>query len=86
MIKSAYGDDAMDRSSVFELHKLFHEGREKVEDDQRSGRVSTTKNDENMVKVFELPPEYCDFKFRHGVGFCGVDGEPLSHSVATSGH
>ncbi|KAJ8941167.1 hypothetical protein NQ318_010871 [Aromia moschata] len=54
MIKSAYGDDAMGRSSVFEWHKLFREGREKVEDDQRSGRRSTIKNDENMVKIKNL--------------------------------
>lgn len=29
MIKEAYGDGAMARSSVFEWHKLFREGRER---------------------------------------------------------
>ncbi|KAJ8950985.1 hypothetical protein NQ318_006369 [Aromia moschata] len=53
MIKSAYEDDTMDRSSVFEWHKLFRQGREKVEDDQRSGQPSTIKNDEN-IKPFIL--------------------------------
>ncbi|KAJ8962111.1 hypothetical protein NQ318_018067 [Aromia moschata] len=55
MIKSAYGDDAMDRSSVFEWHKTnrrFGEGREKIEEDQCSGRPATIKNDENMVKNY----------------------------------
>ena len=54
MIKRAYGDDAMGRSSVFEWHKLFREGREQVEDDQRSGRPSTNKSDENLLKVKNL--------------------------------
>ena len=47
MIKSAYGDDAMGRSSVFAWHNLFREGREQFEDDQRSGRPLTSKSDEN---------------------------------------
>ncbi|KAJ8939403.1 hypothetical protein NQ318_007662 [Aromia moschata] len=54
MINSAYGDDAMGRSSVFEWRKSFREGREKVEDNQRSARASTIKNDESMVKVKNL--------------------------------
>ncbi|KAJ8948526.1 hypothetical protein NQ318_000066 [Aromia moschata] len=44
----AYGGDATGRSSVFEWHELFCEGREEVEDDQSSGRTSTFKNDEDM--------------------------------------
>ena len=51
MIKSAYGVDAMGRLSVFEWHKLFREGREQVEDDKRSGRPSSSKSSENLVKV-----------------------------------
>ena len=54
MIKSAYGDDAMGRPGVFEWHKLFLERREQVEDDQRSARPSTSKSDENLVKVKNL--------------------------------
>ena len=44
----------MGRSSVFEWHKLFCEGREQVEDDQRSERPSTSKSDENLVKMKNL--------------------------------
>ena len=54
MIRSAYGDDAMSRSSVFEWRKLVREGREQVEDDQRSERPSTSKTNENLVKVKNL--------------------------------
>lgn len=42
MIKSAYGDGVM----VFELHELFRKGKERVEDDKRSGRTSMAENDE----------------------------------------
>ncbi|XP_011858412.1 PREDICTED: putative uncharacterized protein FLJ37770 [Vollenhovia emeryi] len=54
LIKAAYGDNAMSRSGVFEWHKLFREGREEVEDAQRSGRTSTTKSDENVARVKTL--------------------------------
>ena len=64
MIKSAYGDDAMGQSSVFEWHKLFREGREQVEDDQRSGRPSTSKSDENLVKVKNLLSSDCRLSVR----------------------
>nr|CAH7720081.1 unnamed protein product [Callosobruchus chinensis] len=54
MLKDAYGDAAMSRSTVFEWHKLFREGRELVEDDQRAGRPSTSRIGENVAKVKAL--------------------------------
>ena len=33
LLKDVYGDNLMSRSSVFEWHKRFSEGREEVEDD-----------------------------------------------------
>uniref|UniRef100_A0A8C3CRQ0 Mos1 transposase HTH domain-containing protein n=1 Tax=Cairina moschata TaxID=8855 RepID=A0A8C3CRQ0_CAIMO len=58
MIKEAYGDAAMGRLGVFEWHKLFREGRERVEDDDRSGRPSTSKTNENVSRVKNL--QNCD--------------------------
>uniref|UniRef100_A0A8B9QU22 Mos1 transposase HTH domain-containing protein n=1 Tax=Anas platyrhynchos TaxID=8839 RepID=A0A8B9QU22_ANAPL len=54
MIKEAYGDAAMGRSGVFEWHKLFREGRERVEDDDHSGRPSTSKTNKNVLRVKNL--------------------------------
>nr|XP_027306070.1 protein GVQW3 [Anas platyrhynchos] len=54
VIKEAYGDAAMGRSGVFEWHKLFREGRERVEDDDRSGCPSTIKTNENVSRVKNL--------------------------------
>ena len=46
MLGQAYKEDAMSRSSVFEWHKLFREGRELVEDDHRTGRPSSSRTDD----------------------------------------
>lgn len=54
IIKSAYGDDVISRSNVFESHKLFWEGREQVENDHHSGCPSTTKIYENLVIMKNL--------------------------------
>jgi transposase len=40
IFSEAYEGEAMEKSTVFEWHKLFKEGSENVEDDARSGRPS----------------------------------------------
>jgi hypothetical protein len=50
----AYGVESMKKSDVFELHKLFVEGRENVEDDERSDRPRPHRTDENVERVHNL--------------------------------
>ena len=38
MLQTAFGASCLNRSSVFEWHKRFKEGRESVRDDERCGR------------------------------------------------
>ena len=38
MLQTAFGASCMNRASVFELHKLFKEGRESVRNGERCGR------------------------------------------------
>ena len=38
MLQTAFGASCMNRTSVFEWHKRFKEGRESVRDDERCGR------------------------------------------------
>ena len=38
MLQTAYGPSCMNRSSVFQWHKRFKEGRESLRDDERCGR------------------------------------------------
>jgi hypothetical protein len=54
LLKEAYGAAAMKKTSVFEWHKRFKEGRDDVKDDERSGRPRTHRTDENVEKVRKL--------------------------------
>jgi transposase len=54
LLKEAYGAAAMKKTSVFEWHKRFKEGRDDVKDDQRSGRPKTRRTEENVEKVRKL--------------------------------
>ena len=51
LLQEVYGDDTMSRTRLFEWHRRFKEGREKVEDDCRSGRPFTRRRDENVERV-----------------------------------
>ena len=54
MIQEAYKEEAMSRAMVFMWHKRFKDGCKNVEDDDRAERPSTSRNNENLVKVCEL--------------------------------
>ena len=44
----------MSRAHAFRWHKMFSEGRTIFEDEQRSGRPSTTQTSDNTARVREL--------------------------------
>ena len=50
----AYGEYAMKKSSVFEWHRRFKEGREDMQDDPRSGLTETQRTDANVDRVRTL--------------------------------
>ena len=50
LLKTVCGDECLSRTQVFEWFKRFKEGREKIGDDQRPGRPSTSKTDANIEK------------------------------------
>ena len=54
LLKEVFGDNCMSRSQIFEWHKRFLEGREIVEDDERSGRPVTSRTDENIKIINEI--------------------------------
>ena len=47
MMKKVYGDVCLSRSRIHEWFKRFQEGREALEDDERSGRPRNVVNEEN---------------------------------------
>jgi len=53
-LQQAFGDDAMSRAQAFRWHKMFSESRTLIEDEQRSGRPSTTQTSDNTARVREL--------------------------------
>lgn len=51
MIKTAFGDDLLSRLKTFEWFQRFKNGRESTEDDPRSERPSTSRNDDVVSKM-----------------------------------
>jgi hypothetical protein len=54
MLRQAYGDEAMSRTQCFKWHRRFKGGRTSLEDDERSGRPSTSIIPENVERIREL--------------------------------
>ena len=53
-LKRVYGDHAVTLKSVYEWFRRFREGRETVEDANRTGRPTTTPTPENVDNVKNL--------------------------------
>lgn len=58
MMIKAYGELVMSRATVFRWHSQFSSGRESFDDEQRCGRPSTTKTDENIARVSAVLNEH----------------------------
>ena len=56
LLQQAYGEEAMGRTQVFDGFRCFKEGRTSVESDPRSGRPSTSRNEEMIAKVRIIVP------------------------------
>ncbi|UYV74787.1 hypothetical protein LAZ67_12000976 [Cordylochernes scorpioides] len=54
MLTVAYGEATMDRSNVYRWYKMFSEGREDVNDEERAGRPSTSTTDGKNNEVEKM--------------------------------
>ncbi|UYV78600.1 hypothetical protein LAZ67_16002110 [Cordylochernes scorpioides] len=54
MLTGAYGEATLDRSNVYRWYKMFSEGREDVNDEERAGRPSTSTTDEKINEVEKM--------------------------------
>jgi len=54
MLKLVYGDVAVNMQMVYKWFERFRNGCEAVEDDERSGRILTSKTQENVERVSEM--------------------------------
>jgi len=44
------GDEALKKTAVYDWFKRFKNGQKSLEDEERSGRTSTSKNDETVER------------------------------------
>jgi len=51
MLQEAFKEDALSRTQVYEWYSRFKGGEMSCEDQPRSGRTSTCRNDENLDKI-----------------------------------
>uniref|UniRef100_A0A2S2QJL3 Mos1 transposase HTH domain-containing protein n=1 Tax=Sipha flava TaxID=143950 RepID=A0A2S2QJL3_9HEMI len=58
MMIKAYGELVMSHATVFKWHSQFSSGRESFDDEQRCGRPSTTKTDENIACALAVLNEH----------------------------
>ncbi|UYV82243.1 PlexA [Cordylochernes scorpioides] len=54
MLTVAYREATLDRSNVYRRYKMFSEGREDVNDEERAGRPSTSTTDEKINEVEKM--------------------------------
>ncbi|XKL67568.1 hypothetical protein PGB90_003059 [Kerria lacca] len=64
MIDSAYGEDVVSHTTVYTWFSWFKKDRESLEDDERSGRPSTTVTNENEARVRALLKQDCHMSLR----------------------
>jgi hypothetical protein len=55
MLREAFGERTLSQTGIFEWHSHFKAGRVSVEDDEQSGRPSTSKTTENVEKSRTRP-------------------------------
>ena len=51
LLRTAYGDTVLSSAQVFRWHKAFKDGLESVEEEQRAGRPSTARTENNVACV-----------------------------------
>ena len=54
LLRDAYGDEALSRARVSGWHRRFILGRVSMEDDTRSGRPSSSRNEDNVVRIRDM--------------------------------
>ena len=72
LLQQAYGEDAMGRTQAFDWFRRSKEGRTSVESDPRSGRPSTSRNEEIIAKVRTIARNNRGLTVREIADDCGI--------------
>ena len=79
MLNMAYGDVAMKRVTCFRWHKRFKNGRLSFEDDERSGRTSTSTDDPHIYEINTLVRANRRLTVRELAEECGISVSSCHH-------
>jgi len=82
-LKKVYGVECLSRTQVLEWFKGLKEEREEIEDDQRSGRPSTSKTDANIEKVGEIFRQNRRLNIRAVAELTDIDKETVRQILHT---
>jgi transposase len=77
MLKSAYGEECLSRTIVFEWHKRFKEERVSLQDDERKGRPSTSRTEESKEVIQKCLPEDRTLSLRVLEEMAGINKETV---------
>ena len=79
MLNTTYGDVAMKRATCFRWYKRFKNGRLSVEDDERSGRPSTSTDDPHIDEINTLVRANRRLTVRQLAQECGISVGSCHH-------
>jgi len=54
MLQQAYGEECLSHTQYHEWYQRFKSGRTSIEDDPKSGRPSTSMDDDHVEKVLDV--------------------------------
>jgi len=78
MLVQVYGDSGMKKTTVYKWVKRFSEGRESVNDEERSGRPATSRTEENIANVSQIVRENRRLTVRSIAEQVNIDRENLN--------
>jgi hypothetical protein len=73
-----YGDNAIKKTAVYKWVTCLYEGRESVTDEERSGRLATSRTEENIAKVCQIVCENRRLTVRNRTEQANIGRENLS--------
>ncbi|XP_045498234.1 protein GVQW3-like [Colias croceus] len=75
MLQKAYGESTLSKTRAYKWYKAFKNGRDVMEDLQRSGRPSTSATEVNIAKVKEIVTENPHASLREMAAYLSVSHE-----------
>ena len=78
MLQKAFGDLTMSQKNVYKWYKVFKEGRERVHDLKRPGRLSTSTDKQHVNQIKELVHKNRRFAIRDFADTIGISRGSLN--------